>query len=119
MCPLNTIILIALLKVIVTAYLKFGTAYRQVLTTSNIEWCLSIRSFKLNPFTKNILAYLKEIAPNVVKQCPYSGTVDVHLFSTKSKYFIFMPAGEYKIIIHISDEIDENIFSASYYVKHE
>lgn len=103
---------------IVTAYLKIGTAYRQVLTTSNFEWCSSIKNVKLNPFTKNLLAYLKEIAPNVVKQCPLNDTVEVHLFSIKSKYFIFMPAGEYKVILHINDEIDENIFSA-YYVKHE
>ena len=98
-----------------------GTAYQQVLRTSNIEWCSTIKNVKLNPFTKNLLAYLKEIAPDLFKPCPFrvNDIVEVRLFSTKRKYFIFMPAGDYKVILKTYDEIDQNIFSATYYVKHE
>ncbi|CAO1309042.1 unnamed protein product [Diamesa hyperborea] len=86
----------------------------RVFKTPIIDWCSAMKGVSISRYMKNYADYLKEYAPSFMQKCPYKGRLEIKNLSLDNKYFKFLPNGEYKNIIHVSDEIDENIFTLNY-----
>lgn len=101
-----------------TVFTKVGSNFVQAFKSPAMDSCDAIKGTSIGRFMKNVVNYLKEHAPSLVRQCPFGkGKLEIQNLSLDLKYLKFFPAGEYKNIVHFYDKIDNNILTLTYIIK--
>lgn len=83
---------------------KYGTIFRQVLDTKQLEWCALMDGSESNLFIKLIIDQIRGSIGDLFHKCPYSGEINlknVTLDSTNYQKNQLFPEGNYRIDIFI------------------
>jgi len=83
---------------------KYGTIFRQVIDTKQIEWCGFMSGSNVHPFFKLTIDQLRKSASSLFHKCPYDGEIDLKNVTVNELYsegaFGF-PQGIYRVDILI------------------
>ena len=83
---------------------KYGTIYRQVLDTKQLEWCGLMDGSESNLFIKLIIDQTNGSAGDLFHKCPYKDELDVKNLTIDSNIYKngqMFPDGNYRIDIFI------------------
>ena len=107
--------LISITKPIYTQLLlfyRYGTIFRQIIDTKQIEWCSFMEGSATNPLITAWMGLLNQSMPHVFHECPYEGKLELSNFSLtgntlKEDSGVF-PQGYYRLVLTFSKK--DNVF---------
>ncbi|CAO1336831.1 unnamed protein product [Diamesa serratosioi] len=97
-------------------YKKSGNGYRRLLKTPLLDFCDIIKNNKVNPIVKQALNVLRDSYPNLLKKCPWTGSIEIYnLTSQAQQHFPIFPFGTFKVVWWLADSNDNMIIKANLY----
>jgi len=79
---------------------KYGTIFRQIIDTKQVEWCGIMDGSESNPILKFMIDQLRPTAARLFHKCPYEGDLEVKNITMDSSIYdkntqVF-PQGNYR-----------------------
>ncbi|KAL7050972.1 hypothetical protein ACKWTF_004280 [Chironomus riparius] len=82
-------------------YYRYGTIFREAINTPKVDWCDVIGGATTNPMVNLLMNLIKDSAPNFLRSCPFTGSIDIKNFTMNfellDKSTMMLPEGIYKI----------------------
>ena len=110
---------------------KYGTVFREVMTTGRLEICSLLKNFELYGMKPKqnqqfspihiILNMTYEVIhdsvdPKLIHSCPYYGVLEYNNISMKTaNFFSIFPSGEYRVTLIFSNKVDPKIFELKFW----
>ena len=89
---------------------RYGTIYRDVLDTKNIDWCAVMEGAASNLLFTQFLRTFKNSIPKLFHKCPYENEADffnITLDESDTRKLTIFPEGQYKYSVTISKPADK------------
>ncbi|KAG5668583.1 hypothetical protein PVAND_016519 [Polypedilum vanderplanki] len=106
--PLNTLIMSA------TLLYKYDDVFREVIHSPRVDWC---RFISTNSVSNRLfwigLEMIKSIDRSLIHPCPYVDIVYDDIRIPMNKMIAIFPTGEYRLMIHIDANDQEEIMKAN------
>lgn len=88
---------------------KYGTIYRQVITSPSLEWCQFMKTDMSHKLHAQLIKLLRAADPNLVRPCPYNEYQTKNFtFNSKVMLSVF-PTGDYKMIFWLTGKFNESL----------
>lgn len=82
-----------------------------------VDWCkLMDGVFKSKSFVKQFIDGLKDVAPQFVHSCPYTGEIAAKNIKFLKNFMAFCPTGKFKLKITATDKISDLIMFTSEFI---
>ena len=110
---------------------KYGTVFREVMTTGRLEICALLKQFELygpnprknQPFVPidkvlnmSYQVIRESLDPKLIHSCPYYGALEVNNITMKNtNLFSIFPSGEYRVTFLFSNKVDPKIFELKFW----
>jgi len=79
---------------------RYGTIFRQVIDSKQIEWCGFMSGSDVHPYFKLTIDQLRKSAPDLFHKCPYEGEIDIYNITVNELYkdaAFYFPEGIYRL----------------------